>query len=113
MPQVYVGQEICRLMSVQDVVGPNTTMEVKVFMQQSKDLTAAAAADCRDKFLIQSTPVPFDWVRSIMRPLVPFLKHASRRDEEFLFLYALVAILDGVDVPVLSTTFPANRWFRK
>ena len=48
---------------LQDVVAPKTTMEVKVFMQQSKDITAAAAAECKDKFLIQSTPVPADWVR--------------------------------------------------
>ena len=46
----------------QDVVAPKTTMEVKVFMQQSKDITAATAAECKDKFLIQSTPVPADWV---------------------------------------------------
>lgn len=55
---------------LQDVVGPGTpaqptTMEVRVFMQQSKDLTAAAAAECKDKFLIQSTPVPPDWVRPL------------------------------------------------
>lgn len=44
-----------------DVVAPKSTMEVKVFMQQSKDITAATAAECKDKFLIQSTPVPADW----------------------------------------------------
>jgi hypothetical protein len=48
--------------SVQDVVEPNGTMEVKVFLQHSKDLTPAIIGDCRDKFLIQSTPVPADWV---------------------------------------------------
>eukprot|EP00892_Ulva_mutabilis_P010410 jgi/Ulvmu1/7741/UM039_0049.1 len=44
-----------------DVVPPKTTMEVKVFMQQTKEITAASAAECKDKFLIQSTPVPADW----------------------------------------------------
>ena len=48
---------------MQDVVEPNGTMEVKVFIQHSKDLTPAVIADCRDKFLIQSTPVSPDWVR--------------------------------------------------
>jgi hypothetical protein len=47
---------------VQDVIEAKSAMEVKVFIQQSKDLTAAAVTDCRDKFLIQSTPVPSDWV---------------------------------------------------
>jgi hypothetical protein len=57
---------------LQDVVAPGTpahptTMEVRVFMQQSKDsLTAAMAAECKDKFLIQSTPVPSDWVRAML-----------------------------------------------
>ena len=37
-------------------------MEVKVFIQQSKE-APVVAGDCRDKFLIQSTPVPPDWVR--------------------------------------------------
>lgn len=49
-------------LSLQDVVAPKSTMEVKVFMQHSKDITAATAAECKDKFLIQSTPVPADWV---------------------------------------------------
>lgn len=55
---IFMGQRL-----VQDVVEPNGTMEVKVFIQHSKDLTPAIIGDCRDKFLIQSTPVPADWVR--------------------------------------------------
>lgn len=65
---VAAGQQLYH--GLQDVVAPGTpaqptTMEVRVFMQQSKDLTAAAAAECKDKFLIQSTPVPSDWVRLV------------------------------------------------
>lgn len=47
----------------QEVIEPAAVMEVKVFMQTSKDLTPSAIAECRDKFLIQSTPVPSGWVR--------------------------------------------------
>ena len=42
-------------------------MEVKVFIQSGKDLTPQMIAECRDKFLIQSTPVPAEWVRSVRR----------------------------------------------